>query len=47
MKTRTLRFISVLTLVFIFALIGCATGSKAYKKAFKEEVGGTWINPDY
>ena len=47
MKPRSLILVTTLVLVFIVVLAGCATGNKAYKKSFKEEVVGTWINPDY
>ena len=45
MRIRTLIYAS--TLVFVVVLARCATSNKTYKKAFKEEVVGTWINPDY
>jgi hypothetical protein len=47
MKNRT--FVSILILVLAVLIIAgsCTTGNKAYKKAFKEEVVGTWINTDY
>jgi hypothetical protein len=42
-----LIFATTLVIVFIVVLAGCATSNKAYKKAFKEEMVGTWVNTDY
>jgi ABC-type antimicrobial peptide transport system permease subunit len=47
MKTRT--FVSILILVLAVLIIAgsCVTGKKAYKAKDKEELYGTWVNPDY
>lgn len=40
--------ISDLILVFLVLLASCATGSRSsFKKAFDEEIVGTWANRDY
>jgi hypothetical protein len=42
-------FVSIL--IFILAVLiiagSCATGSNSYKKEFKKDMVGTWVNPEY
>jgi len=47
MKTRT--FVVILILVFtVLAMVGsCATGKGAYKREFRKDFIGTWVNPEY
>ena len=47
MKTKT--FLSILFLVFVVLLFidGCATGKGSYKREFRKDFVGTWVNPEY
>ena len=47
MKTRTLVLILILVFAVLIVLGSCATGKGSYKRDFKKDFIGTWINPEY
>ncbi len=48
-KMKTKNYILGLILILaVFASIGsCATGAKSYKRDFRKDIVGTWVNSDY
>ena len=47
MKTRALASILILILVLLIISEAHATGKGSYKRAFRKDFVGTWVNPEY
>ena len=47
MKTRALASILILILALLIMSEAHATGKGSYKRAFRKDFVGTWVNPEY